>query len=61
MTSLMPVKGNQPEEPSGKDFLPLENLQKENKINLAFYLKITCGSLIDTTKTALARQETPDF
>lgn len=26
MTSLMPVKGNQPEEPSGKDFLPLENL-----------------------------------
>ena len=26
MTFLMPVKGNQPEESSGKDFLPLENL-----------------------------------
>lgn len=53
MTSLMPVKGNQLAEPSGKDFLPLENLQKENKTNLAFYFEITCGSLTDTTKNSL--------
>jgi len=30
-TFLLPVKGNQPEEPSGKDFLPLDNLWKEKK------------------------------
>lgn len=36
MTFLMPIKGKQPEEPSGKDFLPLENLWKERKKSFLF-------------------------